>query len=166
MIAEEGDSGGHGVEEEMLVSAWAPPPTAPRPSSVGTPIAAVKLPSLPPPTATPVDRREPGCDRRLLERAANSSAEALAGIGGRPMPPVTSSVAPGTVVVSDRIADSTRAVSSADSTRASTLIVASAGTTLSAVPALATVGVTVVPAAGSPKGGDRRAPGGLPRPAR
>ena len=34
-------------------SAWAPPPTAPRPSSVGTPTAAVKLPSLPPPTATP-----------------------------------------------------------------------------------------------------------------
>ena len=34
-------------------SEWAPPPTAPRPSSVGTPTAAVKLPSLPPPTATP-----------------------------------------------------------------------------------------------------------------
>ena len=38
-------------------SAWAPPPTAPRPSSVGTPTAAVKLPSLPPPTATPTTDR-------------------------------------------------------------------------------------------------------------
>ena len=34
-------------------SAWAPPPTTPRPSSVGMPRAAVKLPSLPPPTLTP-----------------------------------------------------------------------------------------------------------------
>ena len=35
------------------VSACAPAPTAPRPSSVRTPTAAVRLPSLPPPTATP-----------------------------------------------------------------------------------------------------------------
>ena len=34
-------------------SAWAPPPRTPSPSSVGIPRAAVKLPSLPPPTLTP-----------------------------------------------------------------------------------------------------------------
>ena len=34
-------------------TAWAPPPVTPRPSSVGMPMAAVRLPSLPPPTATP-----------------------------------------------------------------------------------------------------------------
>ena len=43
-------------------SAWAPPPVTPRPSSVGTPRAAVKLPSLPPPTATPTGSSTP--DRR------------------------------------------------------------------------------------------------------
>src|SRR5205085_8991097 len=32
-------------------SAWAPSPTAPKPSSVGIPSAAVKFPSDPPPTA-------------------------------------------------------------------------------------------------------------------
>src|SRR5690606_34911821 len=35
-------------------SPWAPPPTAPRPSSVGTPSPAVKLPSEAPPTPTAV----------------------------------------------------------------------------------------------------------------
>ena len=40
-------------------SAWAPPPVTPSPSSVGMPRAAVKLPSLPPPTATPTGSSTP-----------------------------------------------------------------------------------------------------------
>ena len=40
-------------------SAWAPPPTAPSPSNVGVPTPAVKLPSDPPPTATPVNEGRP-----------------------------------------------------------------------------------------------------------
>ena len=43
----------------------APPPTAPRPSSVGTPMPAVKLPSDAPPTAIPTSRSGwPGRCRR------------------------------------------------------------------------------------------------------
>jgi hypothetical protein len=42
-----------GISPTMTCSvrAWAPPPTAPSPSSVGTPSAAVKFPSLAPPTS-------------------------------------------------------------------------------------------------------------------
>ena len=112
------------------------------------PRAAVKLPSLPPPTATPVGLGRPASAATFWARA-NSSAVACSGIGGRLTPPATSSRASGSNGASAAIAASTRAASSSSLTRTSTRIVASAGTTLSAVPALATVGVTVVPRAGS-----------------
>ena len=114
-------------------SAWAPPPTAPSPSSVGTPIAAVKLPSLPPPTATPVTAPRP-----VVAAAdwatANSDVDADSGIGGRSRPPVTSTPAPGTSDDSVAIRCSTRSFSRRRLTRASTRTFVSAGTTLSAVP--------------------------------
>ena len=56
----------------------------------------------------------------------------------------------GSTTDSAAIAASTRSFSDADSTRAATLMRASAGTTLSVVPAVATVGVTVVPTSGWP----------------
>ena len=47
-------------------TAWAPPPVTPRPSSVGMPMAAVRLPSLPPPTATPTGDRHADARGDLL----------------------------------------------------------------------------------------------------
>jgi argininosuccinate synthase len=126
-------------------SAWAPPPTAPIPSRVGTPRAAVKLPSLPPPTTTaPISS---SCDRAMSRRYPAEPS----GIGGRPTEPDTSIEASGLTGVSEAMAASTRAASSGPVTRTSTRIVVSAGTTLSAVPARATVGVTVVPRSASPR---------------
>ena len=66
--------------------ACAPSPTAPRPSSVGTPMPAVKLPSLPPPTATPCSGASPSSSASFWARA-NSSADDAASIGGRLSPP-------------------------------------------------------------------------------
>ena len=128
-------------------SAWAPPPMTPRPSSVGMPRAAVKLPSLPPPTATPTGSGRPRSTATFWA-SANSSAAADSGIGGRLSPPSTSSRAAGSTGVSAAIAASSRSASPSSATRTSTRMRASAGTTLSAVPALATVGVTVVPSSG------------------
>src|SRR5262249_37739596 len=74
-------------------TACAPAPRAPRPSSVGTPIAAVKLPSLPPPV-------EPSLSSSGIVRAiarARSNSRAIAGvrsIGGRLKPPSTRTRAP------------------------------------------------------------------------
>ena len=82
---------------------------------------------------------------------AKRLAEADSGIGGRSRPPVTSTPAPGTSLASVDISRSTRSFSPAATTRASTRTRVNAGTTLSAVPAVATVGVTVVPVSGSPK---------------
>ena len=62
-------------------SAWAPPPTAPSPSRVGTPIAAVKLPSLPPPTATPCKPRQ--ADRRPQPARRRRTDAADADVGHR-----------------------------------------------------------------------------------
>lgn len=50
-------------------------------ASVGTPDAAVGLPSLPPPTATP---SMPGLTRAAI---GNNVADEASGIGGRLMPP-------------------------------------------------------------------------------
>ena len=59
-------------------------------------------------------------------------------------------LAPGTTGTSEDINFSTRIFSSGTTTRASTNTCASAGTVLSVVPALATVGVTVVPSSALP----------------
>lgn len=119
------------------------PPTAPEPSSVGTPRTAVKLRSLPLPSALP---STPGSSSFAT---GNSSAGAGSGIEGRPTAPWTEISAPPRCGARAANADSMRSFSSAVSTRTSTTV-ASAGTTLSRVPADATVGVTVVPTPGRP----------------
>ncbi len=73
-------------------SAWAPPPRTPSPSSVGMPRAAVKLPSLPPPTLTPSIGPMP-TSSAACAATSNNSALAVIGIGGRLTPPETEIVA-------------------------------------------------------------------------
>ena len=69
-------------------------------------------------------------------------------IGGRLIDPLTLIVAPATVGCNAPSAVSTRAFSETTLTRTSTVICAAAGTTFSVVPAVAIVGVTVVPISG------------------
>jgi hypothetical protein len=111
------------------------------------PSAAVKLPSLPPPTLTPSTGPMPTSIAAFCA-AANSSLLASVGIGGRLTPPDTEIVARASTGAKATISLSTRRASASDVTRTSTRISALAGTTFSAVPALATVGVTVVPRSG------------------
>ena len=117
------------------------------PSRVGIPIAAVKFPSEPPPTATPCRFFIP---RSLATTSAtpNNVRPADSCIGGRLILPVTFIDAPATVVDNSDISRSMRTFSSGKTTRTSTLIIAASGTTFSALPAVATVGVTVVPSSG------------------
>ena len=61
-------------------------------------MAAVKLPSLPPPTATPRGSGRPS-SAATFDASANSSAVADSGIGGRFTPPRISSVAAGSTGV-------------------------------------------------------------------
>ena len=75
-------------------SAWAPSPIAPKPSSVGTPSAAVKLPSEPPP-ALPSSSVMPIPGRDRLGLLESFTTAAVRSSGGRSNPPVTSSCAPG-----------------------------------------------------------------------
>ena len=114
------------------------------PSSVGIPIAAVKLPSEPPPTATPCRFLIP---RSLATTSATpkSARPADSCIGGRFTLPETFIVAPSTTGFNCDISSSMRSFSSGNTTRTSTLIIAASGTTFSELPAVATVGVTVVP---------------------
>ena len=91
-------------------SAWAPSPTAPRPSNVGTPSAAVKFPSEPPPvppspSSCPssarhlsgllVQTRDLGAafQRRAIEAAAQPHDRARASTGRRPRNAASTSVA-------------------------------------------------------------------------
>ena len=74
----------------------APSPTAPSPSSVGTPSAAVKFPSEPPPvdaspSGTPISRISDCAWRKSCDTAAVRSS------GGRLIPPRTSMRAPGRI---------------------------------------------------------------------
>jgi hypothetical protein len=73
----------------LSFAACAPSPTAPRPSSVGTPMAAVKFPSEPPPlsdssSSTPSSRASLCAVRKSVTVALER------GIGGRLSPPLTS----------------------------------------------------------------------------
>src|SRR5690554_6709572 len=131
-------------------AACAPPPTAPRPSSVGTPIPAVKLPSDAPPTAASVSGGRPSLAATSLA-CWNSAADAVRSSGARLAPPVTSTTAPGTTARKPWSAESTRACSAAVHILTSTDTDASAGTVLVVVPDSSTVGVTVVPRSGSAK---------------
>jgi Fusaric acid resistance protein-like len=124
-------------------SAWAPPPTAPSPSSVGQPMPAVKFPSEAPPTAAP--RTSMPILAPIAWARPNRSAAAAGSSGGRLGPPSTSRRAPGTVGVSPRISSSTLSCAATFGTRTSTSTLALAGTVLPAVPADIRVGVTVVP---------------------
>src|SRR5207253_1978555 len=120
------------------------PPTAPRPSRVGTPAPAVKLPSDPPPTSAPVRGGRPRSAATVAARS-NNDRDAEAGNGGRLGPPVTLTAVPSTAGRSDRTAASTLCCSSSLNARTSTCNRAPAGTVLIVVPADAVVGVTVVP---------------------
>ena len=110
----------------------------------------MKLPSEPPPTATPCNSGRP-ISRATSTAIGNNHVDAVGGIGGRLKPPLISSRASGFSTFSEFISASTRSRSTASTTRTSIEIFASAGTTLSAVPTTATVGVTVVPSSAFPK---------------
>ena len=112
---------------------------------MGTPTAAVKLPSLPPPTATPTSVGS------ILRASGNSAADADSGIGGRLIAPTTSIVASGPTAASAAIAASTAFFSPRRCTRTSTIDAGLGGHDVVGRAARATVGVTVVPARPSPK---------------
>src|SRR5204863_6891003 len=76
-------------------SVWAPSPSMPSPSSVGTPSAAVKLPSLPPPVISVCCRSKPMPLATAWACRNSTSIAAVFSNGGRFMPPVTSSFTPG-----------------------------------------------------------------------
>ncbi len=131
-------------------SACAPPPTAPRPSRVGTPSPAVKLPSLPPPTSADVSGGIPrsaatACARRE-ERGRGRCAPAAAGSARRG--PREPSPAHGTSMRGCRHPHVPAPPSSTPASRRARPPLA--GTVLTVVPAESTVGVTLVPASASP----------------
>src|ERR1039458_6313246 len=128
----------------LSFAACAPSPTAPKPSSVGIPSAAVKFPSEPPPVSdssnsTPISRP----NSRAFRKSATIPAERS--IGGRFNPPVTSIVQRRSKGFSPRIFFSSPGASRRRSTRMSTSTRASAATTLLRVPPEITPGFTVMP---------------------
>ena len=109
-----------------------PSPTAPRPSSVGTPSAAVKLPSEPPPVSDSSNLHAQFA-RQLLRRAGTGArCPAERSIGGRFNPPVTSIVQRLSNGLRARNFRSSTGASFSRSTRISTSAVASAATTFDA----------------------------------
>ena len=121
----------------------APAPTAPSPSSVGTPSAAVRLPSDPPPlsdpsTANPIS---PASAWAFLK----SPAEMRFSIGGRCSPPLTSIFAPSKMGRSARIFLTSRCISARRTARASITACALAGITLDRTPPEITSAFTVTP---------------------
>ena len=118
----------------LSCGACAPSPTAPRPSSVGTPSAAVKLPSEPPPVSDS-SSSTPSSARQLLRRRGTAcTIPAVRSMGGRFSPPETS--------IEQRLSKGRRlrnlrssaAASFSRTTRISTSARASAATTLVRVP--------------------------------
>src|SRR5262245_3373883 len=79
------------IEEQSRCSwlVWAPSPSTPRPSSVATPLAAVRLPSEPPPDRPSDSSLRPTSPAIAAALANNSSPPALRPNGGRFRPPVT-----------------------------------------------------------------------------
>ena len=116
---------------------------------MGVPTPAVKLPSDAPPTATPVGAGSPAA-AAIREARAKRSADSAPSRGGRLIPPSISTAASGSTGARARRAASTRCCSATVRARTSTANDASAGTVFRVVPATASVGVTVVPTAGSP----------------
>src|ERR1019366_6827092 len=128
----------------LSFAACAPSPTAPKPSSVGIPSAAVKFPSEPPPVSdssnsTPISLP----NSRAFRKSATIPAERS--IGGRFNPPVTSMVHRRSKGLSARNFFSSAGASRKHSTRISTSTRASAATTLLRVPPETTPGFTVTP---------------------
>ncbi len=128
----------------LSFAACAPSPTPPNPSSVGTPIAAVKLPSEPPPVEDSSNFTPSSCAQ---SRAITNSFR-IAGvrsIGGRFKPPST--------CIEHRLSKGRNArnfLSRAGASfilliRMSTSALASAATTLTRVPPETTPGLTVIP---------------------
>ena len=115
-----------------------------KPSNVGTPSAAVKFPSEPPPTtvssnAKPISAASSrACSKRAIFRSER-------GIGGRLTPPVISNCASASAGANPRIAFTTCSPSSDVQNRTSTLASASAGTTLMPVPPFTMPTLTVTP---------------------
>ena len=124
-----------------------PPPTVPKPSSVGVPSAAVKFPSEPPPTMMGLSSSCPSSWATLRARA-NRCADTLRSHGGRLIPPSRWSCAPGMTGRNLRSALSTRCCSRAEVARESIDKVAFAGTVLVVVPDCMKEGTTEVPASG------------------
>src|SRR5262249_10387472 len=129
--------------------AWAPAPRGPRPSSVGTPAAALRFPSEAPPTpAAPISQRSAAA--AACARAYRAWDAGVGSIGGRSKPPRGSTLTRASAGRYERSAASTRSASARDQTRTSIETVAFSGTTFVFVPADATVAVTVVPSPGRP----------------
>src|SRR5207245_2504033 len=129
-------------------SACAPPPSGPSPSSVATPMAAVKLPSLPPPVLVSVSGK-PTSPASRCASWARRMVPALRSIGGRSTPPLTRRRAPASFGCRSLMAPTTRSASEARAKRTSISARACAATTLGRVPPSITPTLMVVPAAGS-----------------
>ena len=130
-------------------SAWAPPPRAPRPSRVGTPSAAVKLPSLPPPVEPSVSSRPSA--RPIRRACSNRAAMAGRSLHRRPVE-AAGHRQPGPGRDRGRARGGplrSRSASASVATRTSISADACAGTTLVVVPPWMTPTLIVVPAARS-----------------